>query len=320
MLNVVLASDDNYANILLISLTSLLEHNADAFSAISVFILDDGLSDYNRNIISLLTEKYPCQISFIKTENLNSYDIDFQTMDRDVAVEGVKSLTPYARLFMGSLLPKDVKRVLYVDCDSLTVGSYRDLWDMNIDDWYCAAVIDSRVNEYEKNQLGWKLDEPYINSGFMLANLEKWREDNLERKFIKYLFENQGKTIFWDQDAVNFVLKDKIKFIEPKYNLQFFFQYCDYEMAKFLLKIKGEYYSKETVVESQKNPIFVHFCGFVHDRPWQTEYHPWRGEYEKYALLADCGEVMQNLDIPLYRKILYTLFKSRIYRIFSHLF
>ncbi|MFR4142763.1 MAG: glycosyltransferase [[Clostridium] leptum] len=36
----------------------------------------------------------------------------------------------FARILIDSLLPKEVKRVLYLDCDILVLGSLKDLWEM----------------------------------------------------------------------------------------------------------------------------------------------------------------------------------------------
>lgn len=162
MLNVVFAADDNYASFLSISLNSLLEHNSTDFDHINVFILDDGISEENKAKITSLTKNYSCSISFIETKKLDEMDFNVLGLERNL---NKSSLTIYARLFISTLLPKDVDKILYLDCDSLIVDSYKELWNLEISNYYCAAVLDG-INTSVKEKLGFKKDEIYINSGF----------------------------------------------------------------------------------------------------------------------------------------------------------
>lgn len=306
MLNVVFASNDGYSNILLVSLTSLLENNVDDFNCINIYILDDGISENNKNKIVLLSEKYSCNINFIKIKNLNSKDLKLSSFENNFT--GV-SFTTYARLFISSILPDDLDKILYLDCDSLVLGSYKSLWNVDITDYYCAAVLDTLTGSDGLVEIGHDEDDLYVNAGFLLVNLDKWRKDNIEEKFIKFLADNQGKIFHHDQGVINGVLKNKIKILPPKYNLQFFFQYYDYESCKRLLGIKKEYYSKKIVDESRENPIFVHFCGGEYNRPWHNKYHRYHEEYRKYVKMANCDDVIQYIDINWRKKLVYLGYK-----------
>ena len=301
MLNVVVASDDNYASLLLISVTSLLENNSD-FECINVYVLDDNLSQYNKNRINNLKNTYSCNIFFIKIKQLDSLDINLFALEKDLTGT---SLTTYARLFMPSLLPKDIDKLLYLDCDSLIVGSFKELWQMDISEYYCAAVLGTMNNNILK-LYGFDEEDSYINAGFLLVNLKKWREDNVEEKFLEFLANNQGRFFYHDQGVINDVFKHKIKIIEPKYNLQYFFQYYDYDLARKYRGIDTDYYTKEIVDESRENPIFLHFCGHEYERPWNNQYHKYSRLFKEYAEKAGCDDVICYIESPsLKAKLFY---------------
>lgn len=311
MFNVVFASSDIYSPLLLVSLTSLLENNATEFDGINVYILDDGIKDKNKSKLCNLSQKYNCKINFIKTVNLESLEVNL-TKHKTISGE---SLTTYSRLFLPSLLPSDVNKVLYLDCDGLILDSYKHLWDMDISDYFCAGVLDA-MSDSLLECLGYDNEVSYVNAGFLLINLEKWRENNVEEKFIEFLSENQGKFFFHDQGVINNVFSDKIKILEPKYNLQYYFQFYDYRLAKKFKAINRDYYSKEVLDESRKNPVFVHFCGPDEFKPWTNKLHKYSGEFVKYAKLANnCQEVIDYKDLPTLKlKILYMGINNKLIR------
>lgn len=302
MLNVLFAADNNYASFLKISLISLLENNTDDFDHINVYILDDGINNKNKRKIINLTSNYSCSITFIETKKLDKMDFNVLGLERNL---NKSSLTTYARLFMSTLLPENIDKIIYLDCDSLIVDSYKELWKLDISNYYCAGVLDG-INTSIKEKLGFKKEDEYINAGFLLVNLEKWRKNNVEETFIKFMVENQHKFYQHDQGVLNNVFKKKILIVEPKYNLQIYFQTLDYDLARKYTCMETKYYTKEIVDECRKHPVFLHFCGPNYDRPWFNKYHPYAELFKKYAIKANCEDVITYInELPLKAKIFY---------------
>lgn len=302
MLNVVFASDDNYVSFLSIAMFSLLENNQKDFDKINIFILDDGISESNKMKINNLFNDYPCSMAFIETKKLDEMDFNVLGLERNL---NESSLTTYARLFMSTLLPCDIDKVLYLDCDSLIVGSYKDLWQVDISNYYCAGVLDG-INTSVKQALGFNKNDTYINAGFLLVNLKKWREENVEETFIKFMIENQHRFYQHDQGVLNNVFKDKILIVNPEYNLQIYFQTLDYDLARKFTCMETEYYSEEIVDNARENPVFLHFCGPNYDRPWYNKDHPYAKLFKEHAKKVNCSEVIEYLDeLPLKAKMFY---------------
>ena len=313
MINILLASDDNYVPFLSITLISFLENNNNEFDKINIFILDDGIKENNKNKIKSILSKYNCSATFIKTKQLNNLNINIMTIERNV---NISSLTTYARLFITNLLPKEIDKILYIDCDALIAGSLKGLWQEDISDYYCAGVLDC-INTTIKQEFGFSKEDDYINAGVLLINLKKWREDNVEMKFIEFMAENQHRFYQHDQGIINNIFKNKIKIVNPRYNLQIHFQSFDYDLSRKFNCMETEYYSREIVEEAQKNPIFLHFCGSEYFRPWYNPDHPYSAEFRKYAKLADCENIINySTELPKQHVVFYKVMQNRLGRIF----
>ena len=304
MLNVVLASDNNYAPFLGVAITSLIKNNQNDFDKINIFILDDEISSKNKKRIEDLIDNPNHVLNFIKTKNLDDLNVNLVGIDRDF---NTNSFAAYSRLFITSLLPKDIDKIIYLDCDALIVDSFKELWDVDIDDYYCGAVL--TFQPFVKKYMNFKLEDNYINSGFLLINLKKWRKNNVEEKFIHFMVENQNKFYNEDQGILNNVLKDQFLILHPKYNLTTVFHTLDYDLAKKHRGVKDEYYSKKIINQAKENPTFLHFSGGEYDRPWYNKYHPYRELYKNYCELAGFkDEIIKDYELPLNCKLFY---KSR---------
>ena len=307
MLNVLFASDDNYVSFLSIAMYSLLENNQHEFDKINIFILYDGISEKNRGKIQNSISNYDCSLTFIKTKKLDELDINIMTLERNM---NISSLTTYSRLFISNLLPNDIDKILYLDCDSLIVRSLKGFWDENIDDYYCAGILDC-INTTIKQEYGFSKDDTYINAGVLLINLKKWREENVELKFIDFMAQNQHRFYQHDQGVINNVFKNKIKIVHPKYNLQIHFQSFDYDLSRKFNCMETEYYSREIVEEAQKNPVFLHFCGSEYFRPWYNPEHPSAELFRKYAELVDCEDVIDySVQLPQKHVMFYRVMNN----------
>ena len=307
-MNIVLASDDNYVPLLTISIVSFLENNSNEFNEINVFILDDGISKQNIDKINNILNKYKCNVVFIKTKNIEHLNSKIVSLEKD----NIASFTTYSRLFIGSLIPDNIDRIIYLDCDILVVNSVKQLWDEDISDYYCAAVLDC-CNTTVQKMLGISEGDNYINAGILYVNLKKWREDNVEEKFIEFIMNNQNRYYQHDQGIINNTFKNNIKIISPKYNLQGYFQFMSYKVSKKFSGIDNEYYSKEIIDEARKNPVVLHFCGSNFFRPWKNENNHYTNLYKKYAKLADSESVIDySVNFNNKLKLFQNLSKIRI--------
>ena len=120
------------------------------------------------------------------------------------------------RLILADLITED--KILYLDTDTIVRGDISHLWDIDISDYYVAGVKDYGVYDCgHVQELNYK--GKYINSGVILMNLKRFKDDNLVKKMFDLI--NTRVLYFTDQDAINLVCEDKIMFLPSVYNFAY---------------------------------------------------------------------------------------------------
>ncbi|MDR0911120.1 MAG: glycosyltransferase family 8 protein [Methanobrevibacter sp.] len=303
MLNVAYSSDENFAPYLGVSIFSLLKYNKDDFNEINLYILDNGIKEESKEKLIKLCDAYNAKIFFIYVGNIeNKLEVSINIEDSPSSV--------YARLFLSSLL-EDIDKVLYLDADSLIQGSLKEIWELDIDNYYYAGVLDVIPPIYKLNSMiEGKIDDVYINTGFLLINLKRWRENKVEEKFIKFINKHKGKFLHADQSILNGVFKSNVKIIEPKYNvLQPFYDLKYQDLVKW---VGFDYYTKDDIKEAIKNPIFIHFAISINGRPWfkGNTNHKFYYKYKNYANLSPFKNIYIEENINYKMKIIGFLMKN----------
>ena len=265
-LNIALCTDENFVVPALVCITSIFESNCQDECRIT--ILTEGISEESHEKFTKLASTYHQAIQVVvinpeKFRTLKSYDRYPTSM--------------YFRFLLPEIL-KEESKVLYLDCDIMVRRPLRDLFDINIKNYSCGAVIDQQCDDVQIiNRL--RLNTRYFNSGVMMLNLDAWRKNNYTKKLIDFIEENPNKCVFPDQDALNAVLSGTVKYLPLSYNLQeMWLTMLDY--ARFSYRHYPE------LEDAKKDPIIIHFC--VNDKPWYMECkNPYKEEYLNIALLHD---------------------------------
>lgn len=269
-LNIAYSSDDNYAQHLGVSMLSLFENNR-SFKNITIYIIENNISNKNKERLLNIAEQYKREIKFI----------DFKEYEKklNLNMDNYISISAYARLFLDEIVEDN--KVIYLDCDSIVNGSLEELWNLDISDYFVAGVEDT-VGENSKTKIGLNYEDKYINSGMLLINLEKWRENDIKSKFIEFIDYYNGNVFHHDQGTINGVLKNKILILHPKYNLMTTFVTMSRDEIMKYYKLK-EYYLESIIDEAKSEAIFIHYTPAFVNRPWiDKSKHPLKYLYEEY--------------------------------------
>lgn len=111
------------------------------------------------------------------------------------------------RVTFAKLFP-ELDRILSLDIDTLIQQDIRELWDVDISDYYMSAS-----QEPLKNGMFGGI---YVNVGVTLFNLELMRKDGIDDKLIEML--NTKRYDFADQDCCNEVCARRILDMPSIYN------------------------------------------------------------------------------------------------------
>lgn len=258
--HIVYATDDNFAEILGVSLISLYENSKD-MEEIIVYILDSGISDLNIEKIKIIADKYERREPiFIKAKNICTELGMKVTLDRG-------SVSQYARLFVSSNLPKDLDRILYLDCDVMVEKSIFELWNLDLQGKTVAALMDAFSTQYRIN-IDLQPNDIMFNSGVMLIDLLKWKKQRIEDKLLQFIENKKGKIQQGDQGCLNSVLSHEIYCFEPRFNVvTIFFDFTYKEMLTY--RKPPFFYSEEAIRKAVEDPTIIHFTtSFLSKRAW----------------------------------------------------
>jgi len=179
----------------------------------------------------------------------------------------------YFRLAIHRLLPSDITKALYLDCDTIVATSLAPLFNTDISERYAAVVAMTNNSSFTTH------DSPYFSSGMMLLNLEKYRKDDIERKAIEVGIHRFSEIELPDQDILNEVFAGNVVFLPPKWHIVHF------PLAADFSKISGPPlpFSIDELKAVFSDPGIVHF----NSRPWRAFCeHPLCGLYWKYLRMT----------------------------------
>lgn len=207
------ASDSNYLPYLSVSLLSLMK-NANKNYTYNIYILHSNISEIEQKPILKLSDK-TFNISFVNvSERLQEVNSKLQLRDYYTGAT-------YYRIFIANMFPS-IDKALYLDSDTIVLKDISRLYNYDLMDNYIGAVTDKVVSSHEVfqkycNEVLGIAPNRYINAGILLMNLKKFREDNFYKKFCDLLVEYKF-SVAQDQDYLNVLCKDKIRYLPYRWN------------------------------------------------------------------------------------------------------
>lgn len=275
-MNIVCATDNNFVQHCCVMLVSLLYNNSDA----EIYILTEGLTHENEQIIREEVERYGGIVHFCMVD---SSIVEQFPMPALPGLSHISRAT-YYRLLIADLLPADVHKVIYMDCDIIVNHSIEKLWNIDISDYALAASIQIG-HGYEAVRLGYPIEFGYFNAGVNMVNVDYFREHNVSKQLLEYIYNNYSRIKFHDQDTLNAVLFDKCMHILPQWNMTSvaYISQLDKRGDSKEDRIINDYkQEKENIKKYRYDPIVLHYVS--KPKPWQKNcVHPLYHLYYDYA-------------------------------------
>lgn len=287
-INILCATDDKYVPYCGVMLTSVFENNKDR-KVNAYIMIDNPLSAESVYRLNQIEIKYNQTIKFCNVDK--SFFEKFPIKGDD---KKHLSIVTYYRLYAADLLPLNVDKILYLDCDVIVNGSVGNLFDMNWENYAIGTISDMCVEWQEYyDRLQYDKKYGYFNAGVVLLNLDYWRKNNIAQQCFDYLFANYDKTENNDQDVMNVVLRKVKKNLPITYNFQiqlkmpYFFNTFSKEMQE---EIKGI-----------KEPLIIHYASEL--KPWMAYYYsyPFYNIWQQYKKISPWKNM--NDILPKKRKL-----------------
>ena len=280
ILNVLYQSDNNYADLTGVSITSLFENNKH-LDEINVYILNDNISTDNINKMKRLCADYDRKLIIVDTEKI-------LIKLKELNVEPYKgTYTTYFKLLAVESLKINTDRLLQLDGDTIVNEPLDELLSMDLNNYVCAATYDCILNDY-KELVDIPQNDKYYNCGVLLINKDFWHNYNCEKKIINHLLNVRNRYFTVDQDIINVLFRDKIKYLDIKYNLNSGFYIYGINESFRIYGLDETFFTPKYIIEKAlKKPYINHCMGAMTGRPWeQDNFHPQNELYNKYLSIS----------------------------------
>lgn len=260
--------DHRYVRHCGVMLASALRHTTDA--PVTLHVVGRGLTEGDRSDLEAIARPAGARLRYYTpgARLLDGFTIR--------ATHNRLSLTAYYRCFLSDLLPAEVERVIYLDCDLLVLQSLTPLWQVDLHGASVAAADDVGCREAERyERLGYPPADSYFNSGVLLIDLARWRAAGMGRRSINYYNSHSERIVYNDQDVLNGLLHDDKVKLDLKWNVQdgFYRRRCPFSCEW-----------QAAHADMLRHPAILHY---TNRKPWDYEsQHPLRHLYFEYLDLT----------------------------------
>lgn len=229
---------------------------------------DDNISEKTLFMLKETAKRFDAEILF--------YEVSVPSEMRGLKSLSTITIGTLFRLYLPSVCPVD--KIIYIDGDVLVNIDIVKLWEEDIEDVYAAVVSDLEttrnrcINTKYYREIGFD-KEKYFNAGVMYINLKRIRESfSLSDKGIEMLTKYRH-LVFADQDVLNYLLAEKLKWLPEIYNYQV-------DLAKDNVKLP-------------EFPCIMHFSGPV--KPWECTSEEAVNKYFTVFLCTPYGEEKEEI-------------------------
>lgn len=258
-MNIIYASDDNYAWLMGVSMVSLFENNRDV-DDIHVYLFGDGITQENERKLMDIADSYQ--------RHLDVIDVNKLSLPENL-YSGRYPKSAFSRLFAYRLLPNTIRRVLYLDCDIIVDGSLMDLYNHPMDNKIILAVKDC-VSKAYKEKIGINSDDVYINTGVMVMDLERMRGFPMEEKIGEFVAKYASAMNYADQEIINGIFQGEFGILPPEWNVMTQFNQYSYRQLGWI-RHPHHYYSEKEIEYAKRHARIFHFTTcMLNIRPWYS--------------------------------------------------
>ncbi len=132
----------------------------------------------------------------------------------------------YARLLLHRILPADIERVIYLDCDVLVLDDLTTLYNSDLEGYALGAVLDTnhihqrlgrdlRARRHQSGQ-----GDRWFNSGVQLQDLRRMEAADILAFAHELSTKMDISRLFFDQDLANLKFARAWKQLDWRYNVQ----------------------------------------------------------------------------------------------------
>ena len=175
----------------------------------------------------------------------------------------------------------DLDKILYIDGDVLIKQDLTPLFNIDLGDNYIAAVREMQASLWNYHQIVGS--EFYINSGVMLLNLKKMREDDIPAKMMALKACQPKEWKCMDQDVFNKICDKKILLLGLEMNCTI----SIFIKRKWDIGYINSFYGTnyKSYDDLYQQAFILHFAG---------DYKPWVYDLKQQNITKDYFEILKH--------------------------
>ena len=275
-INIAFITDNNFALPTGVAIQSLYS-NRNLNQQYNIYVICNQVAEENQQkLLQLSSEKFKIDLVYAQETDLHR---QFLKADFPVSISATFKFT------LPEFFP-DLDKVLYIDCDVIIQSDLCDLYFEDIADKYAGVIKDYHALTFKGDvwkRLGVQYDA-YFNSGVLLLNLNKMRQDNISQKLIDYRLN--GINYYMDQDALNVIFGGVVKYLSFNYNMTLtnWRNKSSEDLANYY-----ELQYREDKYDYLRNADIVHFASS--DKPWRYYDTHYADVWFNYFVLSSFSSV-----------------------------
>ena len=261
------ATDNKYIYPTIVSMTSLVD-KAGNNTFYDIYILHPGdFTEKSKNFLKSVEKNY-----YMRTK---IFFLDMENKYKGLKLNFRIATPAYYRLSLHELLP-DVKRIIYLDGDTLIFEDLTELIKLDMEGNVIMGFLDSSVDAIKN--FGFN-NATVVCSGVLLMDLEGLRIFHYSQKINDFINKNKGKLTQHDQTIINVVMQGQIAPIPPKYGI---WAWLDDSSALAHLKKQRPWlkYNQTEFLEAVHNPAILHY---IWPKPFWKKKTAFYDEWWNYA-------------------------------------
>ncbi|MCB1020943.1 MAG: glycosyltransferase family 8 protein [Acidobacteria bacterium] len=183
-------------------------------------LFEDALEPAHRAELDSIATEFPARLVHVDL----GANARFAELTAALPVARPFSRVIYARLMLDALLPPDVERLVYLDCDTLVLAPIEQLIETDLGGKSIGAVSDPYRHmhmlgrDLRANADVFDFTTPYFNSGVLLIDRAAFARADVPSRTRDLAQKGLLQRLQYDQAALNLIFADDWLALDPRWN------------------------------------------------------------------------------------------------------
>ncbi|RYE08367.1 MAG: glycosyltransferase family 8 protein [Hyphomicrobiales bacterium] len=180
----------------------------------------DGISAEHKADLDVITTEFGATLIYYDLTESADFQRICGTLRRSRRFPAIS----YARMVVDKILPPDVERVIYLDCDTFVLQPIERLYNQDMKGMPIAGVADPfamhiMMGRDMRSKKGiFDPADPYFNSGVLLIDIAGFKAADIPARLEELRAQDILKRLYFDQDILNLIFRHRWTALNWRFN------------------------------------------------------------------------------------------------------